>query len=555
MILNLAVKGRLVRQDPSDEPASELLSRVSKERQGNDRRRRARRPRADASKQTRGPSSPYPAPAGWAWSTLGALFGLRAGKNVPAGTIREAGRYPCFGGNGVRGYVESFNRDGSHPVIGRQGALCGNVKIANGRFFATEHAVVVDVFAGTSVAWAGLALQSLNLNQYATATAQPGLSVERISEVPIPVPPLAEQLRIVERVASLTALCDELEREQSARTEARSALTAASVNRVTAAKLASDLRTSLRAFADNIDVHLAPGEGDLAALNRVRQGIVDLAVQGRLTHHDSEEEPASGLLEVIAAAREKNAEEGPRRKSLNQSAFTAETMDHELPPGWARSSVGELALSSDSGWSPSCLPTVRTDDSQWAVLKVSAVTWGSFRSQEHKLLGPDLEPRPAIEVHDGDFLMSRANTSELVGRSVVVREPPPRLMLSDKLVRLKFADQVTAEYVNLVNASSATRAYYASVSSGTSASMRNITRGQILSLAVPLPPLAEQARIVRRVAELSALCDNLETQFAASRVLRGDVAASVAAHAVSGTSTPYEIADVPPVASVGTLRQ
>ena len=102
------------------------------------------------------------------------------------------------------------NREGNYALIGRQGALCGNINFANGQFYATEHAVVVEQYGLTDVMWCGWFLRALNLNQYATATAQPGLSVANIVKVLIPLPPLAEQKRIVARLEELLPLCERL---------------------------------------------------------------------------------------------------------------------------------------------------------------------------------------------------------------------------------------------------------------------------------------------------------------------------------------------------------
>ena len=102
--------------------------------------------------------------------------------------------------------MDSYNHDGDYPIIGRQGALCGNINRATGKFYATEHAVCVDTYAGTNISWACLFLAALNLNQYATATAQPGLAVANINEVLIPVPPLPEQSKIVEKISSLMGI-------------------------------------------------------------------------------------------------------------------------------------------------------------------------------------------------------------------------------------------------------------------------------------------------------------------------------------------------------------
>lgn len=131
---------------------------------------------------------------------------MKAGKFVSADDIspvQKEGMYPCFGGNGLRGYVADFTHDGVYPLVGRQGALCGNVCMATGKFHATEHAVVVTPKENIDVYWLRYQLEFMNLNQYSTGTAQPGLSVNKIVEVSCTVPPLAEQQKIVSKITAL----------------------------------------------------------------------------------------------------------------------------------------------------------------------------------------------------------------------------------------------------------------------------------------------------------------------------------------------------------------
>ena len=225
-VLQLAVRGGLVPQDPADEPAGALLERIRGQRRqlvaegkmkapkggesiifaGSDGRRYEKR--VDAKGRESEPvciedEIPFEIPEGWEWARLGSVFSMQAGKNIKASLLSdiqtEKTPYPCFGGNGVRGFVAKPNASGDYPIIGRQGALCGNIRRASGDFYATEHAVIVRCFLNADIAWACLFLSALNLNQYATATAQPGLAVSKISEVLIPIPPLAEQCRIVDR--------------------------------------------------------------------------------------------------------------------------------------------------------------------------------------------------------------------------------------------------------------------------------------------------------------------------------------------------------------------
>ena len=125
---------------------------------------------------------------------------LKAGKSVKSGDISdsyEEGLYPCYGGNGLRGYVSSYSHDGIYNIIGRQGALCGNVNIVNGKFYATEHAVVVTPKEQIAPYWLYFALSEMNLNQYARGVAQPGLAVNQLEQLPFTIPSMALQKQFV----------------------------------------------------------------------------------------------------------------------------------------------------------------------------------------------------------------------------------------------------------------------------------------------------------------------------------------------------------------------
>ena len=136
-------------------------------------------------------------PVHWQVLRVKNLCRMRSGDGITSESITPVGAYPVYGGNGQRGYTSEYTHDGTFVLIGRQGALCGNVHLARGRFWASEHAVVTTVRSGYLPEWLGAILAVMDLNQYSIAAAQPGLSVERVLDLRLPVPPVSEQAAIV----------------------------------------------------------------------------------------------------------------------------------------------------------------------------------------------------------------------------------------------------------------------------------------------------------------------------------------------------------------------
>jgi type I restriction enzyme, S subunit len=252
------------------------------------------------------------------------------------------------------------------------------------------------------------------------------------------------------------------------------------------------------------------------AIARVRRFTLDLAVRGKLVPQDPRDEPASELLKRIAA-------EIPAKKTVMSER---EPFPFNVPEGWVWTHLGRLVARSDAGWSPKTEDHPRNGD-EWGVLKVSAVSWDSFRASENKQVLPGTEPRLQAQVNRGDFLISRANTAELIARAVIVNEDPVKLMMSDKIVRLALSAYCDHKFVWIVNNyADFSRAHYVRHASGVSPSMKNVSRDVIMNLPVPLPPLAEQHRIVAKVDELMALCDRLEAARAEREATRDRLTAA-----------------------------
>ena len=135
-------------------------------------------------------------PAHWEVKALKRLAAMRAGTAIISNEIEPTGDFPVFGGNGIRGYTSSFTHEGEFPLIGRQGALCGCVNFASGRFWASEHAVVATPGPDVDPHWLAHLLQAMSLNAYSQSAAQPGLAVETIGAIPAPAPYTEEQQAI-----------------------------------------------------------------------------------------------------------------------------------------------------------------------------------------------------------------------------------------------------------------------------------------------------------------------------------------------------------------------
>ncbi|MGS0707650.1 restriction endonuclease subunit S [Acinetobacter sp. ANC 3781] len=149
-------------------------------------------------------------PSDWKVVKLSYKLKLLSGDGITAFDIEDTGTYPVFGGNGLRGFTEQYNCDGEYALIGRQGALCGNINVARGKFFATEHAVVVYPYETFNLTFLSEFLRFMDLGQYSVSAAQPGIAVDRINTLPIVIPTLGEQNAIGAFLDHETAKIDTL---------------------------------------------------------------------------------------------------------------------------------------------------------------------------------------------------------------------------------------------------------------------------------------------------------------------------------------------------------
>lgn len=270
----------------------------------------------------------------------------------------------------------------------------------------------------------------------------------------------------------------------------------------------------------------------LDLVKQLRQAFLREAMQGKLVPQDPNDAPASELLKKIKAEKAQLIKEGKLKKEKELPPIKAEEIPFEIPKSWVWCRLGDVSHGSEAGSSFKCIEVPITG-TEWGVIKVSAVSWTDFLENQNKLYSKSKPTDLAAQIHVGDFIISRANTSELVGKSVVVKSITKNLLLSDKTIRFKFSKFVSVDYVNLWNNGSHARSYYALKGTGSSPSMKNITREHMNNLIIPLPPLSEQHRIVAKLEQLMHYCDELEQSIKQSQTQNEQLLQQVLREALS----------------------
>jgi type I restriction enzyme S subunit len=209
----------------------------------------------------------------------------------------------------------------------------------------------------------------------------------------------------------------------------------------------------------------------------------------------------------------------------------------EIPKHWRWVRLNELVSVIDSGWSPACDGEPTSDESEWGVLKTTAVQTMYFDQKAHKRLPSNLKPRPEAEAKTGDLLITRAGPQNRVGISCLVKSIRPRLMISDKIIRFHLIEPfLFEEFIVLCLNAGESQSHIERAKSGMAASQMNISQVKFRLTPIPIPPLGEQKRIVSKVTELMTLCDGLEAKLTQAESASTQLLSSTIAQLLSLTT-------------------
>jgi len=319
-----------------------------------------------------------------------------------------------------------------------------------------------------------------------------------------PLPPLAEQQRIVAKVDELLALCDELDHRQTHRQTVRVATETAALHALTTA----DSPAALGEAWTRVRTHWSALTAHPTSVPPLRQAILQLAVQGKLVPQDASDEPASELLKRIAAEKARLVKAKEIREPKPLPPIDSEGLPFAVPEWWEWCRLGELILDGPTnGYSPRAVEGPTPVKS----LLLSATTSGTFDPAHSKFIDEEVADGSPLWLRPGDFLVQRSNTEEYVGVSAVFTGGLREFIYPDLIMRFRPTSLIYASFLHYAMNSPSMRDYLRSKARGTSKSMVKINQIALRSSPIPTPSLAEQQRIVAKVDELMALCDELET--------------------------------------------
>ena len=497
LILELAVRGKLVVQDPNDEPAEKLLERIASAKSKLVQERKIKRskhlPEIEEYEKY------FELPQAWEWVRLGDLFRVTSGHNLSKNKMVD-GNIPVFGGNGITGYHNESNVEKPTIVIGRVGYYCGSIHLTPAKAWITDNAFFTiydeDMLFQDFVIWL---LKTINLQVDTSATAQPVISGSKIYPIVIPLPPLNEQYRIVGKINELMLLCDQLEQQTEASIDAHATLVEVLLATLTDSADANELAQNWVRVSEYFD-SLFTTEQSIEAL---KQTVLQLAVMGKLVPQNPDDEPASVLIENII--KEKNylisTKQFQKTSRLNPKDNIV------FPIGWVSVQVGELC--------PSIVPN--RDKPKSFTGSIPWVTLPAFPKNNRELdtnkveLGLSMEE---VKLYSARLIPINSVLMSCVGRFGLTAINRVPVSSNQQIHAFIILDGLLPELLCMVINTSA-KALEKS-SNATTISYLNKTKCE--SIQFGLPPIAEQHRIIAKVDELMTICDQLKEKLQQSQV-------------------------------------
>lgn len=516
LILTLAVQGKLVPQDPSDEPASELLKKIraEKDRLIAEGKIKKDKPLPAITEEEK----PFELPVGWEWVINGNLFSLRKGKNPKDLSEKPIGK-PYLDIEALdRGQVRRFSCDLKAPTCNSNDILVVCDGSRSGLILQGKDGIIGSTLAAIDAPkelqpFIKLLFKSgyRRYNSGMKGAAIPHLDTKFLLNELNGLPPLSEQSRIVARVEELMRLCDALEEKGRLEQTQHQQLLQAMLDSLTQTTDAQELARHWQRLAQHFDLLIDRPE----AVDALEQTILQLAVRGLLVPQDPSDEPASELLKKIRVEKDRLIAEGKIKQDKALSPITDEEKEFDLRAGWERVRLRDLVSHLGDGLhgTPNYSTIgeyyfVNGNNLRDGVIVIKSETKRVDKSEFEKYKKPLDETTVLVSING-----TLGNVAFYNGEKVV---------LGKSACYFNLTSGIKKSFVRIILESPDFKKY--AYKSATGSTIKNLGLKAIGDWPIALPPLAEQSRIVARVTELRALCQQLREKLTQARTTQTQLA-------------------------------
>lgn len=500
LILELAVRGKLVPQDPNDEPASELLKRIAAEKaelvkQGKIKKQK---PLPEISEGEK----PFELPEGWEWIRFGSIYEMEYGNNLPQEKRSNSGEYNVYGSNGIVGTHNEACIKSPCIVIGRKGSA-GALNLSDqAACWVTDVAYSTIPPSAMNLEFVFIQFHTLGLDTLGKGI-KPGLNRNDAYNLTIAIPPQSEQKAIVSKVNELMSLCDQLEQHSLTSLDAHQQLVETLLTTLTDSQNADELAENWARISEHFDTLFTTE----ASIDALKQTILQLAVMGKLVPQDPNDEPASELLKRIAQEKAQLVKDGKIKKQKPLPPISDEEKPFELPVGWVWVKLGNILHDIKYGTSQKCdyniagYPVLRIPNIVKGIIDLADIKYGALTDSELKDLA----------LNENDLLFIRSNGStNIVGQSTLVQRDLKDHAYAGYIIRVRlYNEYINARYINMVMKTNLIREQIEGPIR-TTTGVKNINSNELMGLLVPLPPKNEQGIIIRQISNIDTTLSNLK---------------------------------------------
>lgn len=466
-ILQLAIQGKLVEQRPEEGTAEELFAKIQEEKLRLIKEKKIRKEKGEYG-EFKEEEILFDVPPTWKWVRFGSIMINRDSERIPL-SVAERNKlektFDYYGASGIIDKVDRYLFDKTLLLIGEDGAnlLARSTPIAflaKGKYWVNNHAHVLDCVAGTlSLEYMMYFVNAISLAKYVTGTAQPKMNQEKMNSIPVPLPPLAEQKRIVAKIEELLPYIDRYKQAWSKLEKFNS-------------RFPEDMKKSLLQYA----------------------------IQGKLVEQRPEEGTAEELFEQIQEEKQRLIAEKKIKKEKILPEITDDEKPFDIPESWKWVRWGDLSQSIQYGYNAPAQESGRIKMVRISDIQDGKVMWDSVPYCE--INEADI---PTYILAANDILFAR--TGGTVGKSYLVKDVPQKAIYAGYLIRTQYSSLLCPEYLKYFMES---QLYWEQLRNGTIATAQPNCNGKTLSkMILSLPPLAEQKRIVEKLEQLLLLCEQL----------------------------------------------